>query len=319
VFVTSYIIRRLIGALFVLFLMSIVVFRLVHWLPGDALLVKLGEAGRLPPEQLAEARAEMGIDRPLVVQYASWLGDLLRADLGRSLIFDDQSVAQRIRQGLPITLELAVLSSIIAIVIAVPIGILSAVRQDTIIDQVVRVFAIGGLAIPSFWLATVVVIYSTLSLGWTPPLRYTSFFESPSQNLQTMILPAAVLGYGLAAVLTRMMRSTVLEVLRNDYVRTARAKGLNSRVVISRHVLKNALIPVVTIFGLQFTNLLGGSVVMESLFSLPGIGGITLQAVQQRDYTQIQGNALFLGTVAVLMNLLVDISYAWLDPRIRYG
>jgi len=315
--VTNYIIRRLIGAVLVLFLMSIVVFRLVHWLPGDALLVKLGEAGRIPPEKLAQAREEMGIDRPLAVQYTTWLGGVLRGDLGRSLIWD-KSVSARIRTGLPITLELALLACVVAVLIAIPVGVLSAVKQDTPVDYVTRVLAILGLAIPGFWLATMALLYLTLWFKWTPPLRYTPIWEDPWSNLQTLVLPALILGFGLGASLTRMTRSTVLEVLRNDYVRTARAKGLRQRVVIGRHVIKNALIPVITIFGLQFTALLGGSVIMESLFSLPGVGGITLQAVQQRDYTQIQGNALFLGAIAVLMNLVVDVSYAWIDPRIRY-
>jgi peptide/nickel transport system permease protein len=315
---TNYIIRRLIGAVVVLLLMSIVVFRLVHWLPGDALLVKLGEAGRIPPDKLEQARHEMGIDRPLHEQYLTWLGGVLRGDLGRSLIWDE-SVAQRIRDGLPITLELALLASAVALAIAIPVGVLSAISQDSPLDYVTRVIAVLGLAVPGFWLATLALLYLTLWFGWTPPLRYTPFWEDPVANMQTFILPSLILGFGLGASLTRMTRSTVLEVMRNDYIRTARAKGLQGRKVIGRHVLKNALIPVITIFGLQFTALLGGSVIMESLFSLPGIGGVTLQAVQQRDYTQIQGNALFLGAIAVMMNLVVDISYAWIDPRIRYS
>jgi peptide/nickel transport system permease protein len=315
---TNYIIRRLLASALVLLLMSIVVFRLVHWLPGDALLVKLGEAGRIPPDKLEEARHEMGIDRPLVVQYTTWLGGVLRGDLGRSLIWD-QPVSTRIRQALPITIELALLSSAVAILIAIPVGVLSAVKQDQLIDYVARVIAIMGLAVPSFWLATLALLYLTLWFGWTPPLRYTPFFKDPWTNLQTFILPSLILGFGLGASLTRMTRSTVLEVLRNDYIRTARAKGLQERRVLGRHVLKNALIPVVTIFGLQFTTLLGGSVIMESLFSLPGLGGTTLQAVAQRDYTQIQGNALVIGAIAVLMNIVIDVSYAWIDPRIRYS
>ncbi|MGH2587806.1 MAG: ABC transporter permease, partial [Dehalococcoidia bacterium] len=210
-------------------------------------------------------------------------------------------------------------ASVVALLIAIPVGVLSAIKQDTPIDYLTRVLAILGLAVPNFWLATMLLLYLTLWFGWTPPLRYTPFFDDPWTNLQTFALPALVLGFGLGASLTRMTRSTVLEVLRNDYIRTARAKGLRDRIVIGRHVLKNAMIPVITIFGLQFTALLGGSVIMESLFSLPGVGGITLQAVQQRDYTQIQGNALFFGAIALLINVLVDISYAWFDPRIRYS
>jgi peptide/nickel transport system permease protein len=316
--VTNYIIRRLLGAVIVLFLMSIVVFRLVHWLPGDALLVKLGDAGRISPDKLEQARAEMGIDRPLVEQYLTWLSGVVRGDLGRSLIWDE-SVLGRIVEGLPITIELTLLASAVALLIAIPVGVLSAIKQDTPIDYLARVLAILGLAVPNFWLATMLLLYLTLWFGWTPPLRYTPFFADPWTNLQTFALPSLVLGFGLGASLTRMTRSTVLEVLRNDYIRTARAKGLRDRMVIGRHVLKNAMIPVITIFGLQFTALLGGSVIMESLFSLPGVGGITLQAVQQRDYTQIQGSALFLGAIALLINVLVDVSYAWFDPRIRYS
>jgi peptide/nickel transport system permease protein len=315
---TNYIIRRLLAAIVVLFLMSIVVFRLVHWLPGDALLVKLGDAGRIPPDKLEQARAEMGIDRPLTEQYLTWLGGIVRGDLGKSLIWD-QSVGQRILDGLPITVELALLASLVALLVAIPVGVLSALKQDTPIDYVARVLAILGLAVPNFWLATMLLLYLTLWFGWTPPLRYTPFWEDPWTNIQTFALPALVLGFTLGASLTRMTRSTVLEVMRNDYIRTARSKGLRDRIVIGRHVLKNAMIPVITIFGLQFTGLLGGSVIMESLFSLPGVGGITLQAVQQRDYTQIQGNALFFGTIALLINVMVDVSYAWFDPRIRYS
>lgn len=314
---TQYLIRRLIGAVIVLFIMSIVVFRLVHWLPGDALLVKLGESGRIPPDKMAAARAELGIDDPLPVQYLNWLSGVVRGDFGRSLIWDD-TVLSRIQDGLPITLELAAIASVVALAIAIPVGILSAVKQDTPIDYLFRVISIVGLAVPSFWLATMVLLYFTLWFQWTPPLRYTPFWDAPWTNLQTFIIPGLILGFGLGASLSRITRSTVLEILRNDYVRTARAKGLASRNVLGRHVLRNALIPVVTIFGLQFTSLLGGSVIMESLFSLPGLGGMTIQAVSQRDYTQIQGNALFFGAIAVLINILVDVSYAWIDPRIRY-
>lgn len=316
---TNYIIRRLIGAVIVLLLMSIVVFRLVHWLPGDALLVKLGEAGRIAPDKMAQARREMGIDRPLVRQYTSWLGGVVRGDLGNSLVFDGQSVSGRIRKALPITIELTILASAVGLLIAIPVGVLSAVKQDSWIDYVARVVSISGLAIPNFWLATLALLYLTLWFSWTPPLRYVPLWDDPWSNLQQIILPALVLGYGLGAGLTRITRSTVLEILRNDFVRTARAKGLHERSVLGRHVFKNVLIPVVTVFTIQFVALLGGEVVIENLFGLPGVGQITLQAVQFRDYTQIQGNALFLGTVVVLMNLLTDISYAWFDPRIRYS
>ncbi len=190
---TQYVIRRLIGALVVLFIMSVVVFRLVHWLPGDALLVKLGESGRITPERMAQAREELGIDRPLPVQYLNWLSGVLRGDLGNSLIFDKQSVISRIRGGLPITLELALIASVVALLIAIPVGVLSAVKQDTPVDYFFRVLSIVGLAIPSFWLATLALLYFTLWFGWTPPLRYTPFWEDPWSNIQTFILPGLIL------------------------------------------------------------------------------------------------------------------------------
>jgi len=315
----NYIIRRTIGAIFVLFLVSIVVFRLVHWLPGDALMVKLGEAGHIPPDQLAVARKEMGIDRPLVVQYTSWLGNMARGDFGKSLIYNDKTVFGLYRSGLPVTLELAALASIIGLAVAIPVGVISAIKQDPWLDYVPRVAAISGLAVPGFWLATLALLYGQLWFHWTPPLRYVSFAHNPWANAQPFILPSLILGFALGAGLTRITRSTVLEALRNDFVRTARAKGLRSTTVIVRHVLRNALIPVVTFFGLSVAGLLGGQVIMEQIFGLPGIGSITLNAVLTRDYTLIQGGALMLGAVAVFMNLFVDLSYVFIDPRIRYS
>lgn len=315
----AYLIRRLMAAIVVLFGVSLIVFMLVHSLPGDTLIAKLGETGRLKPEQIEQARRDLGIDRPLPVQYLSWLGGVLRGDLGDSLIWDGQSVAGNIADALPISFELAVIASLVALVIAIPLGVLSAVKQDTVIDQAIRLVTITGLAVPSFWLGTVVIIYLGIWFSYLPPLQYTPIWEDPSANLQQFYIPGLLLGYNLSATLTRMTRSTVLEVLRHDYVRTARAKGLMHRTVLARHVLKNALIPVVTIFGNQFAFLLGGTVIMEVLFALPGLGRQTLDAVLQRDYTQIQGNALLFGTFVVVTNILVDLSYAYLDPRIRYG
>lgn len=314
----AYLIRRLLAAIVVLFGVSLLVFALIHSLPGDTLIAKLGETGRLTPEQLAAAREEMGLDRPLPVQYVTWLGGVLRGDLGDSLIWDGQTVGERILQAIPVSFELAIIASIVALALAIPLGILSAVKQDTIIDQVIRLATITGLAVPSFWLGTLVILYLTLWFGYLPPLQYTPIWEDPRANLEQFYIPGILLGYNLSATLTRMTRSTVLEVLRHDYVRTARAKGLMQRTVLVRHVLKNAVIPVVTIFGNQFAFLLGGTVVMEVLFALPGLGRQTLDAILQRDYPQVQGNALLFGAFVVLMNILVDLSYAYLDPRIRY-
>ena len=314
----AYLVRRLLAAAMVLFGVSLLVFMLIHSLPGDTLIAKLGETGRLNPEQLAAARHEMGLDRSLPVQYGTWLGGVLRGDLGNSLVWDGQSVGGRIADALPISFELAVIASLVALVIAIPLGIISAINQDTVIDQAIRVVTITGLAIPSFWLGTVVIIYLGIWFHYLPPLQYTPIWEDPSANLQQFYIPGLLLGYNLSATLTRMTRSTVLEILRHDFVRTARAKGLMQRTVLVRHVLKNALIPVVTIFGNQFAFLLGGTVIMEVLFVLPGLGRQTLDAVLQRDYPQIQGNALLFGTFVVLTNIAVDLTYAYLDPRIRY-
>jgi peptide/nickel transport system permease protein len=314
----AYLVRRLIAATIVLFGVSVLVFVLIHSLPGDTLIAKLGETGRLTPEQLDTARREMGLDRPLPVQYFTWLGGVLRGDLGDSLIWDGQSVGERILRALPVSIQLAIFASIVALVIAIPLGILSAVKQDTIIDQVIRLATITGLAVPSFWLGTLVILYLGLWFQYLPPLQYTPIWEDPWANLQQFYIPGILLGYNLSATLTRMTRSTVLEVLRHDYVRTARAKGLMQRTVLARHVLKNAVIPVVTIFGNQFAFLLGGTVIMEVLFALPGLGRQTLDAILMRDYPQIQGNALVFGAFVVLTNIVVDLSYAYLDPRIRY-
>ncbi|HZQ35972.1 MAG TPA: ABC transporter permease [Dehalococcoidia bacterium] len=316
---TNYLIRRTIAAVIVLFLLSIVVLRLVHWLPGDVLIVKLGQGGRISPDKLAEARKQLGIDRPLVVQYTTWLGHILRGDFGHSLLFPDRSVVSLYGSGLPITLELSLLGLIIALLIAIPVGVISAVQQDTWLDYVTRVAAILGLAVPGFWLGTLSLLYGQLWFHWTPPLRYVSFAQNPGSNIQTFILPSLILGFGVGAGLTRITRSSVLEALRNDYVRTARAKGLRSGTVIIRHVLRNSLIPVVTVLGLSVATLLGGQVILEQLFGLPGIGLITLNGVLTRDYTVIQGGALMLGAVTIFTNLIVDCSYAFLDPRIRYS
>jgi peptide/nickel transport system permease protein len=315
---TGYIIRRTAAAILVLFLMSLVIFLLVHLLPGDVLLVKLGQGGRVSPSVMQQARHQLGIDRPLPTQYLSWLGGVLHGDLGQSLLFPQRSVISLYRGGFPITFELALLGLVLAIILSVPIGVLSAVKQDSWLDYVSRVIAILGLAVPNFWLATLGLLYFGLWFHWTPPLRYVSFASDPWKNIQEYIMPALILGFGIGAGLTRITRSSVLETLRNDYVRTARAKGLSSSTVIVRHVMRNSLLPLVTLIGLSIAGLLGGQVILEQIFGLPGVGNITLNAVLTRDYTLIQGGALLLGAVTVFMNLLVDVFYVVLDPRIRY-
>lgn len=314
-----YIIRRLLAAAVVVGLVSILVFVMMHLLPGDALLTKLGETGRIPPAQMAELRNKMGIDDPLWVQYLRWVGHVFDGSMGESLIFEGQSVSGRIGAAVPVTLELGTLGMAVALAIGIPLGVLSALYQDEPIDYFVRMVSLLGLSVPSFCIGLVVIIYGTLYLGYVPPRQFAHLFDDPIGNIKQMWIPVLVLGYGLSASITRMTRSTVLEALKEDYVRTARAKGLSGRAVVIRHVLRNALIPVVTLVGNQAAFVLSGALILEILFVLPGLGQLTYTAILQRDYTQIEGNVLVVATFVVIVNLLVDLSYGLIDPRIRYG
>jgi peptide/nickel transport system permease protein len=313
-----YITRRVLQGLLVLFLVSFLVFSLVRILPGDAILMQLDQAAAPTPENLEKARQELGLDRPFLEQYRTWIGGVLRGDLGYSLT-SRRPVSQELLKRVSLTSHLAVLSLLIALLIALPIGVLSAVRQDTVADYLGRLFAILGLSLPDFWLATVVITFLAIWFRWIPPIGFAPIWVDPARNLSQLLIPAVIIGARLAAVSMRMTRSSLLEVLRQDYIRTARAKGLRERAVIVGHAFKNAFIPVVTIIGQQFSVLLGGTVIVEFIFLQPGVGSLMLDAVQLRDYTLIQGAVLFFATVIVVMNLLVDLSYAWLDPRIRYS
>jgi peptide/nickel transport system permease protein len=314
----NYIARRILQGLLVLFLVSFLVFALVRILPGDAILMQLDQAAAPTPENLEKARQELGLDRPFLEQYHTWMAGVLRGDLGYSLT-SRRPVSQELLKRVSLTSHLAVLSLLIALLIALPIGVLSAVRQDTVADYLGRLFAILGLSLPDFWLATVVITFLAIWFRWIPPIGFAPIWVDPARNLSQLLIPAVIIGARLAAVSMRMTRSSLLEVLRQDYIRTARAKGLRERAVIVRHAFKNAFIPVVTIIGQQFSVLLGGTVIVEFIFLQPGVGSLMLDAVQLRDYTLIQGAVLFFATVIVVMNLLVDLSYAWLDPRIRYS
>ena len=314
----SYIARRSLQGLLVLFLVSFLVFSLVRLLPGDAILMQLDQAAAPTPENLEKARQELGLDRPFLEQYRIWISGVLRGDLGNSLT-SRRPVLQELMKRVILTSHLAIMSLIIALLIAIPIGVLSAVRQDTAADYIGRLFAILGLSLPDFWLATVTITFLAIWFRWMPPIGFAPIWVDPARNLSQMLLPALIIGARLAAVSMRMTRSSLLEVLRQDYIRTAWAKGLRERVVMAKHAFKNALIPVVTIVGQQFSVLLGGTVIVEFIFLQPGVGSLMLDAVVLRDYTMIQGAVLFFATVTVVMNLLVDVSYAWLDPRIRYS
>jgi peptide/nickel transport system permease protein len=315
----DFVIRRVIAALIVLVIVSMFVFAMMHVLPGDALLVKLGETGRIPDDQMDELRDKMGIDDPIVVQYVRWVGDLFDGSMGESLIFSGRTVSSRILNALPVTIELGILAMISALIIGVPLGVISAMRQDSPLDYVIRIVSLFGLSVPQFWLGIIIIVYGAKYLGYAPPRRWIPFEQDPIANFKMVWIPALILGFGIAATIMRMTRSTVLEALHEDYARTARAKGLAERIVVVRHVVRNALIPVITVLGNQAAFVFSGALLMEVLFILPGMGLLTQQAINNRDYTQVQGCALISAALVVFINLLVDISYGWLDPRVRYS
>jgi len=313
----KYALRRLLLAVPVLVLSSLIVFGLMRVMPGDALTALMAESGNVGAKELAKLRGDLGLDRPYWEQYGIWVWQMLTLNPGYS-IFTNEPIPVALRNAIPVTLELATLAMVLGLVIAVPIGVLSATRQDKASDYVGRVVAISGLSLPDFWLGTLVITFAAIWFHWIPPIGYTSLWESPWRNLQQFLLPAAVLGFRLSAATMRMTRSTVLEVLREDYVRTAWAKGLGGRVVVYKHALKNALIPVVTIVGGQLGTLLAGTVVVETIFALPGMGRLTVEAILFRDYPVVQTNVMLVALTLVTLNLVVDLTYGWLDPRIHY-
>ncbi len=314
----QYIIRRLIMLFPVLWGVSLIVFFAIRLAPGDAVEAQMEQSLFASEADIQKLKAQLGLDQPAHIQYIRWIGGVVRGDLGYSFS-SREPVIDRILKKAPVSLELAFLSIIVGVAIAIPIGVVSAVRQDTWMDYGGRLLSIGTLSIPNFVLATVFLVFPAVWWGWTPPLGYTDLWNDPWKNF-LQILPAALaVGARLSGTTMRMTRSALLEVLREDYIRTARAKGLKERAIIYRHALKNSMIPVVTIIGGQIGFLLGGSVVVETIFGLPGVGQLTIAAIRARDYPQIQGNVLFMATVFVLVNLLVDLSYAWFDPRIRYS
>lgn len=311
-----YVVQRLLSSIFVLIGVGLVTFSLIRVVPGDVVTAQLADAGAIDQETQAQFRHELGLDRPYLSQLSSWTGGLLQGDLGRSL-WTGREVSAVIGQALPVTLELSLLAILLAFLIGIPIGVLSAVRQDTAGDYAGRLFAIFGLSIPDFVFASVVILLLAKYLHWLPQIGYVPFTEDPLANLAQFLVPAAILGYRLSAVVMRITRSSLLEVLREDYVRTAWAKGLRGRTVVVRHSLKNAMIPVITVIGGQIGYLLGGAVIIEQIFALSGLGRLVLDSIQRRDYTVIQGTVLLIGALTVLVNLLVDLSYAAIDPRIR--
>ena len=315
----AYIIRRLLLIIPTLFILSILVFLSVRFIPGDVIDAMVSDMQYLAGDIDREAlERRLGLDLPVWMQYGRWMGGILmRGTLGNSLL-GHWSVEEKIIGRLPVTLELGVLAILIGLVIALPVGIYSAIRQDTIADFLGRSLAVVGLATPNFWLGIMVMIYPALWWGWAPPLELVSLTEDPLGNLAVFLIPSLILGTASAAETMRMTRTMMLEVLRQDYIRTAWSKGLRERAVVIRHTIKNALIPVVTLIGLQLPILVGGAVIMENIFNLPGLGRLMLVALNDRDYTMVSGVNLFFATGVVLINLLIDLIYAYLDPRVRY-
>ena len=334
----AYIIRRLLLIIPTLFILSILVFLSVRFIPGDVIdlmVIRMqqfdGQTGHIDREALERY---LGLDVPVHVQYGRWLGvlptpgwitgetfyrGLLQGSLGESLIRGAVRVEEEIRSRLPVTIELGFMAIVIGLIVALPIGIYSAMRQDTAADYVGRSVAIIGLATPNFWLGIMVMIFPAIWWGWSPPMEWIPLTEDPLGNIGVFIIPSLILGTALSAATMRMTRTMVLEVLRQDYIRTAWSKGLKERVVIVRHALKNAFMPILTLVGMQFPILVGGSVIMENIFNLPGLGRLMVMALIERDYPVVSGVNLFFGTAVVGINLMIDLIYPYLDPRVRYS
>lgn len=316
-----YILRRLLIALPTLIGITILIFIAMRILPGDPLATIEGEnigTIQLTPEQLAKARASLGLDRPYYEQYLSWMRDVVNGNFGTSF-WRGEPLIELITRRAPITIQIACMAVLVSWIIGLPVGLLSAARRNSAMDYAARIFVTLFQALPSFFLGMLVVLLGILYFSWRPPLTITYLWQDPRINLQMTIGPAVALGLGLGAFIARIIRSTTLEVLNEDYIRTARAKGMHYRGVMFGHVLKNALLPVVTVSGLALGGLIGGSVAVERAFGVPGLGLALVMAVTERDWMLIQNLVLFYGLVFVIVNLLVDLSYAWIDPRIRYG
>ena len=312
-----YIVGRLLLMIPTLVGVAILTFVIMRAVPGD--IVALRYAGSsVPQEVIDQERHILGLDKPMWAQFVDWMTSISHFDLGQSL-WTGHSVVEEVQVRVPLSIELAVLATLFAVALAIPLGVVAAVKQDSWIDYAIRVFSIGGLAMPSFWIGIMMVLITLTLWGWAPPVVFTPLFDDPVANLAGLILPAVAVGYRYSAVSMRMTRSTVLEVLREDYVRTARAKGLRETIVVVRHALRNALLPVVTVVSLEFAFLIGGLVVTEQVFNLNGIGKLLVDAVAHRDYPLIQALVLLLAAVFVLVNFVVDLVYVVLDPRIRYS
>jgi peptide/nickel transport system permease protein len=316
----AYTIKRILLMIPTLLGVAVLVFVMLRVMPGgDIVELMLRSEGANVPQHVIDAeRHRLGLDQPIPVQFVHWLGDMIQGDLGISM-WTGKPVAQEIAARLELSLQVALMATVLAVVIALPLGTLSAIFKNTWIDHVIRLVSIAGLAIPSFWLGMLIILVLLTNFGWIPPITFTSFFDDPWQNLSQLIWPAMAVGYRYSAVATRMTRSSILEVMQEDYIRTARAKGVFERLVVARHGMRNAMLPVVTVIGLEFAFLIGGLVVTEQVFNLNGIGRMFVQAVARGDYTMIQALVLLVSTCFIVINFLIDMLYAVLDPRIRYS
>ena len=317
----AYVIRRLLWIPVTVILVSMVVFLLVRFIPGnvvDLIIAEIQPSAGTAVIDRAAIEHELGLDVPVYVQYGRWVSNIVtKGSLGYSLN-GHRDIAAEIMHRLPVTMELGVMGLIIGIIISIPIGVYAAIRQDTIPDYILRSLAILLISVPSFWIGTMIMIYPSIWWGWSPPMELIQFSKNPLGNIGMFLLPAIVLGTGLTGTAMRMTRAMMLETLRQDYTRTAWAKGLTERAIVIRHAMKNALIPVVTIIGMQLPLIIGGSVIIEQIFVLPGIGRLLLEALNQRDYPIVSGINLVFATFVIIVNLLVDLTYGWLDPRIHY-
>ena len=319
----AYIAKRLVLFVPTMILLSLLVFGFLRIIPGDPALAILtrGNADSIETiteEQLERMRERLGTNRPIYVQYFDWASGLLTLDFGNSLV-TSAPVWEQLKRRIPITLELSIMSIFISTIVAVPLGVFSAIKQDTWGDYIARFITLIGLATPNFWVAVMTIFILVLAFNWIPPLGYATLWEDPWTNFVQLIFPAIALGTSGMAFQARVTRSAMLEILHEDYIRTARSKGLHERLVVSRHALRNALLPVVTLFGLAIGNAISGSVVIEFIFGVPGMGRFLITAIRQQDYSVVQGIVVIFGVMVLFANLITDIMYAWLDPRIRYG
>jgi peptide/nickel transport system permease protein len=313
-----YVVKRLLLMVPTLLGVAVIIFFLMRVVPGDIVELRFaGEGASVSRENLDKERARLGLDEPLWKQFMTWIWGIARLDFGTSM-WTGAPISEEIRLRFALSLQLAVMATVVAVLLALPLGVLAALKQDSWLDYAVRIFAIAGLATPSFWLGIVFILGLLIVFKWLPPMVYTPFWVNPWQNMLQLIWPALAVGYRYSAVATRMTRSAMLEVLREDYIRTARAKGLWQRLILSRHALRNAMLPVLTVIALEFAFLMGGLVVTEQVFNLNGLGLLFVESVAHRDYTLTQALVLLVAFVFIFINFLVDLAYAWIDPRIRF-